>query len=847
MLRFFLFLFCISFYSNIFGQTTIRVQNWKNSVNRSSELILDEHRKLTKFNLYSFSTSLLSNIDYKIPVLEDYGLREDVIMEIPMPDGNVLSFKLYKNTTLSPELQREFPDLHTYQGTALEDPSKVIHCELTTLGFHGMIISNDSPTVIIQPTENEYVIYEKNDVYFDKSFFHDCLTDHLEHTTDRKHTNKISDRSGDCKVRQFKIAIAATGEYTSYFGGSVSNALSAITTSLNRVNGILQKEVGVVLQLIGNNSSIIYTNSATDPYTNSDAFSMLQQNQDNLDAVIGTANYDIGHVFGTGSSGVAYIGVNCDPDYKGQAVSRGNAPTGDNFDIDIFAHEIGHTIGALHSHYAQSGNCNGSITSSSCYEPGSGSTIMSYSGVCNTADNVQTFSDDYYHSNSLKEIGDNLIFTDCGIVLTTLTRPTANAGSDFNTNKNTPFYLKGTAGNGGDPNVTLSYCWEQMNNEVISDDGNGNIVTYPSPPLNTNLGGPNFRSFKATTSLQRSFPRYQVLNGSVPNAFEMLPNVSRTLAFRFVVRSVNATGRGCTNEDDMSLIVTNNNPVTFIYPSTGASILGSTNVTISWNVSNSNLSPVNLSNVDLMLSLDNGLTYPYSLISNTPNDGSQTVSLPNIASTNARIMLVGNNHPLQAISPKFSVTYNTSFPLNFLSFIAIPHEKSVKLKWRTDSEVNNKGFVVEKSINPLNGYEPIGWVDNDLSFNYEFEDNAVRKGFTYYYRLKQLDYNGKFAISSIVSAKLDHNQTAENTNYMMAYPNPINTGLLKLYSNDFTNEATEIKLINNCGMIIKSENIKMNNNQEYEFDVSELNSGIYFISLTQNRKNYYSKITILNE
>lgn len=846
MLRFFLYFFCLCFITNIHSQSIIGIDQWRKSTDRSSVLNLDEYRQVSKFEKFSFNHYSISNIDYKIPNIEDAGVLEDVLLEIPMLDGNIKTFKLYKNTTLSPELQKKFPELHTYQGASIEDPTSVLNCEITTLGFFGMILSDNEPTIILQQIDNEIVIYQRKNVEYDKSYYHDCLTDHLKLIKKPDHKNFISERAGDCKVRQFKIAIAATGEYTTYFGG-VSNALSAITTSLNRINGILQKEVGVVLQLISNNSSIIYTNASTDPYTNNDAFAMLQQNQTNLDAVIGTSNYDIGHVFGTGNSGIAYIGVNCDIDYKAQAVSRGNIPSGDGFDIDIFAHEIGHTLGALHSHYAQSGNCNGSITSSSCFEPGSGSTIMSYSGVCNTADNVQTFSDDYYHANSLTEIGNNLIFTNCGTVLTTLTRPTANAGADFSINKNTPFSLKGTATNGGDSGISLTYNWEQMNNEVISDDGLGNIVTYNSPPLNTNIGGPNFRSFKATTSLQRNFPRFQVLNGSASNAFEMLPNVSRNLYFRFVVRGVNGTGRGCTNEDEMTLSITNSNPVTISYPSTGSVISGGTNINVTWLVNNSNISPINMSGVDILYSTDNGLTYPYVLVTNTTNDGIQSVTIPNIATTNARILLVGNNHPLQTMSAKFTTTFNVAFPLNFLSFDATVQGKKVVLKWRTDSEVYNKGFVVEKSINPLNGYEPIGWVDNNLSFNYNFEDTKVREGITYYYKLKQLDYNGKFANSSIVSAKIENNSSSENTNYMMVYPNPSYSGLIKLYSKDFSDDITEIKLVNNYGMTMRSEFKKMNNNQEYEFDVSNLNSGIYFISLTQNKKNYYSKITILND
>jgi len=311
--------------------------------------------------------------------------------------------------------------------------------------------------------------------------------------------------------------VAATAEYTNVFrqtgdtdAQARARALSQIVLIMNRVNGVFERDVAIRMLLVGNEDSIIYTDSVNDPYTNEDGDAMLTQNQSNLNTVIGAANYDIGHVFSTGGGGIAARGATC-RSFKAQGVTGLPNPVGDRFAIYFVAHEIGHQFGANHTFNVSSGDCGAQRSSSAAFEPGSGITVMGYAGICGSQ-NLAGNSIDTFHVRSIEEI---VAFTtgsvgnSCAVsVATGNTPPTVTAETGFVIPKLTPFFLKATA---SDPNGDLlTYDWQEY------DLGAGATVVPNSD--SDGMERPIFRPYLPTVNPVRTFPSLQYIlnNANVP-------------------------------------------------------------------------------------------------------------------------------------------------------------------------------------------------------------------------------------------------------------------------------------------------------------------------------------------
>jgi subtilisin-like proprotein convertase family protein len=600
-------------------------------------------------------------------------------LSLPHPDGSMHAYKAKENSTLDRALVEKFPEIRTYDaGDAAS--GAFVKWDVTPKGLHAMIMIPGESTIYIDPAINGntdyYIVYRRKDFSTQKSFECTFNGDTTQETgPEDQGTNKMF---GTCQLRTYRLALSATGEYTAFHGGTVALALAAQATSMNRVNGVFEKDMAITMTIIPNNNLIVYTNATTDPFTNGTPGTMINQNQTNTDAVIGTANYDIGHVFGTNSGGLAGLGVVCAGGNKARGVTGSAAPIGDPFDIDYVAHEMGHQFGANHT---QNNNCNRNALTA--VEPGSASTIMGYAGIC--APNVQNNSDDHFSGKSLQEISVEILSAGHTCEMTTALTNNApiiiGTVGNVTVPANTPFALTANATDAdGNP---LTYNWEQMDNEVSTQ-----------PPVATSTGGPNFRSNPSSTNPTRYFPSLASLATNGPFTWEVVPSVSRVMDFRVTVRD-NAPGPGSCNDHDDIQVTTDagSGPFLVLYPTaTGITWGGTTSQTVTWDVANTSNAPVACANVDILLSTDGGLTYPTVLATNVPNDGSQVITVPNLPSTTCRIMVICSNGTFFDIS-------NNNFTIT-----AATYDYSLAVAPTTVSlcQPNNALFTV--TIGSFNGY-----------------------------------------------------------------------------------------------------------------------------------------------
>ncbi|WP_370898361.1 reprolysin-like metallopeptidase [Chryseobacterium gossypii] len=614
---------------------------WSKGTGKSYSGIFENKTAIRNPNIYSLDINGLKSILAKAPKRLLAGEKSEVIISFPNADGKMESFKVSESSNFAPELAARYPDIKSYVGEGLNDPNSTVYFSISPLGLSSMEIYGDKSALFIEPYTKDlstYVVYKKSDKRDNLNKFECTVVDEAQKGLSNTDIT-ARPNADDARLRTFRLALSCTGEYTAYFGGTKANALAAMNNTMTRVNGVFEKDFAARMVLIANNDAVIYTSASSDPYSPASAMNNWNsQLQSTLTSVIGEANYDIGHLFGASGGGgnAGCIGCICVNGSKGSGyTSPADAiPSGDNFDIDYVAHEMGHQFGGNHT-FSMSNEGTGANM-----EPGSGSTIMGYAGI--TSQDIQPHSDAFFHAISIQQITNNIKAKTCSVNTNTGNSiPTANAGSDYTIPKGTPFMLTGT---GTDANGdSLTYIWEQMDNASSSQTGASSAASA------TKTSGPTFRSWVPTTSPVRYFPRMaSVLAGATTTAgseitVEALPSVARTLNFRFTVRDNRAGGSG-NNSDDMVVTVNGTaGPFNITSQNSATTYAGGSSQTVTWNVAGTTANGVNAANVDILWSTDNGNTWT-TLLAGTPNDGSQAITIPNSSTTTGRIMVKGSNH-----------------------------------------------------------------------------------------------------------------------------------------------------------------------------------------------------------
>jgi subtilisin-like proprotein convertase family protein len=655
-------------------QTAMWLQVLPETVQESQKIkptVYSENQQLYKLDLTRFKRYLENAHD-------KFSKKPGVIVTFPNIQGEFEEFIVWENSNFEEKLQDKFPNIKSYVGHGLKNKATTISFSLAPQGIQTILFRPDVGTEFIEPytkDQNVYVAFDTASRIVTANDFI-CTSNFKSISQNEVNQNPAHNRSNNQVYKTMRLALSCTGEYAQYFGGTIDGAIAAMNATMTRVNAIFEKDLALHLNLIENNESLIYLDPNTDPYSPSSQLTNWNaQLQSTITNSIGESNYDIGHLFGaTGGGGNGgCLGCVCENGKGSGYTSPSNSspfPEGDFFDIDYVAHEIGHQLGANHtfSYLFEGSGVN--------VEPGSGSTIMAYAGI--TTYNVQQNSDAYFTNKSILQIQNNLATKTCPVALAIANLPPiVDAGEDFSVPANTPYQLKGSALDDAN-NDSLTYCWEQ--NDVSSATTSGaNSVASP-----TKATGPNFRSFIPKVNSNRTLPDWSKINAATLNTtWESLSSVARTSNFILTVRDNSIFGAQ-TNFDDVT--------VTSLAPSSesnpngvgpfavtsqnthGVLWIQGTLQTILWTVNNTTSLPGS-NTVNIKLSTDGGITFPYFLATETPNDGMEVIEVPNVsASANCRILIEPTANHYFAVNQKpFYIgyelvnsceTYTLSTPFN---------------------------------------------------------------------------------------------------------------------------------------------------------------------------------------
>lgn len=574
-------------------------------------------------------------------------------LTLPMPNGELITFQLHATEVMAPALAARYPQIRTFAGTVSGRPDVRARFDLSPRGLRAQVFTPQGE-VYIDPLSRSRA--DRHQIYYTRHLTRSVNrpgdrflpTPHAEsHRPSVAEAAPVATRIGT-DLYTYRIAFATTGEYAKYHDPAASptnkvKVLAEIVNVTNRVTGVYERDLGIRLQLIDNTDDVIYTSASTDPYANDDGDKMLGQNISTLKKVLGIANFDIGHVLSTGGGGVAYEGV-CDDDYKAGGVTGSSDPITDAFYIDYVAHEIGHQFGADHTFNSVIGSCNGNRASDQAYEPGSGTTIMAYAGICGK-DDIAAHSDANFHAISVNRIVQYTrtgVGATCGQVTASGNTPpqaVAPAGG-FTIPIDTPFEL---TGKGSDANSDrLTYQWEQMDLGA----GGSPSASLPSAPL--------FRSYPPSSSPTRVFPRMTDLLANRTTLGEKLPKVGRTLNFRLTVRDnrVAPSSGGLATADLRFNVSAAAGPFRVTAPNAIGSYTGGAPLSVTWNPANTQNAPVSCARVDISLSTNGGLNFSQILAKAVPNTGSATVTLPTTPTTLGRIKIKCSNNVFFDVSDK---------------------------------------------------------------------------------------------------------------------------------------------------------------------------------------------------
>ena len=693
----------------------------------------------------------------------DDAKSRELLIDFPMLNGSIETFAVEESPVFAPELGAKYPSIRSFKGISTSNRLNSVRFDYSPLGLHASIQTvegriyidplangNDEfhiayPTDMIDRTKNDFPSsscgWTGNDLEGD-----DAYEENKENAI-----RTLQGAKDPVFLRVYRLALACTGEYGSTHGGTKELVNASFNAALNRVNQIWQAEVSVKLEIIPENDNLIYLDPLNDPYNMANEGRELLGQNELAFAQSGIMFdwYDVGHVFTNGCIDVGGIagGTVCSGG-KMRGVTCHFSSNVEFIAVEIMAHEIGHQFSCGHSW----NNCpsnEGQLSAENSFEPGSGTTIMSYAGACQNGNNVQNGSDDYYNVGSLEDF---IFFSRIGpgncaaLVQTDNNEPEINLPyqNGFFIPIYTPFELTAEATDPDGDEIT--YCWEQYNTTGV-----GCQLGSPTGDC------PSFRSYPPTTDPTRIFPRIQTLITNSPNVSEVLPAYSRDFNFACTVRDNNPEAGGTVWETVEFEAIETAGPFRVLYPNVLSHELEVGQYTeFTWDVANTEKAPVNCKYVDILLSTDGGWNFTEVILERTPNDGSEFIVVPDFVSQDARIKVKASDNIFFDMSA-------TNFPIsppsapNFTLQVS-PREQGVCLPDVVNVEIQTGsllGFDENIELSIFDG------VPNDVSAT--LEDNNLNPSANTNLTVDFTDYTSEEEVNIIIQAVSEGVDTAYRT------------------------------------------------------------------------------------
>jgi len=182
-----------------------------------------------------------------------------------------------------------------------------------------------------------------------------------------------------------------------------------------------------------------------------------------------------------------------------------------------------------------------------------------------------------------------------------------------------------------------------------------------------------------------------------------------------------------------------------------------------------------------------------------------------------------------------------SLPVEWVDFHGFAENGNNILRWTTASEINNEGFIIEKSVDGIN-FSPIGDVSGKGNFNglshYNFVDSLIKEELNYY-RIKQIDFDGAFDYSKIIQVYNSNLKETTSITYLS------NTNQIQIKFGDQINEDWNILIIDYIGKIVYSNKISHSSHEQFiNFELPGLKRGLYLINLKSSSQSFTTRMII---